>query len=71
MNIAEIKAKLPEAEVYEIDLNSRYIILVDRRQVSMDKVQSCADGFGKLGVHGVFVFVDDPLSAMKILEVKD
>lgn len=36
MTVAEIKAKLPEAEVYEFNSDSKYVIVVNKNFFSID-----------------------------------
>lgn len=45
MTVAEIKAKLPEAEVYEFRDDAKYIILVDPARVDLDAFVGWPDKF--------------------------
>jgi hypothetical protein len=59
MNVSEIKAKLPEAEIYELDPDARYIILVSPAHVSDLMLMKV-----------MIVGVPDLDNAMRILEIK-
>jgi hypothetical protein len=69
MTVAEIKAKLPEAEVYELLPDARYIIVLDREKISQESVQSILSLMQDL--RGIFLRINDPEGAIRILEMKD
>jgi hypothetical protein len=67
MNVNEIKAKLPEAEVYTFDPDAKTLIVVNRHIVSRE----AAMGMVKYLPNATILFVDQVREAVAILEVKD
>jgi hypothetical protein len=65
MTVAEIKAKLPEADVYEIKEDARYIVLINRETVSLLVVRAMGS---HMPPQTIFVHVIDPANAVRILE---
>ncbi len=68
MTVAEIKAKCPEAEVYALNENARYLVVVCSHQVSYvmrDRILS------ELPKDSMLLLVDDPATAIRLLEVID
>ena len=68
MTVEEIKAKLPEAEVYELQDDCRYLVVVSRNSVSRASVEGLLQG---LPQRTAVLRVDDPETAIRILEVKE
>lgn len=70
MTVAEIKAKLPEADVYELNESSRYIVVLDRSLIRAKEVEDMANGrvFPK---NTAFIHVDNPDEAIRLFEIKE
>ena len=66
MTVKEIKAKLPEADVYALSDDFTYLIVLSIIQVSRRTAQQL-----DLGVRAAIILVDDPASAVKVLEIKE
>lgn len=67
ITVAEIKAKLPSAEVYELTNNCRYLLVVNRQSVSRSAVEALVQFLPMTCV----LRVDDAEGAVKLLEVKE
>lgn len=67
MTVEEIKAKLPEAEVYSLNPDSRYLIVADATKIS----HMAAEGLLKMVPNAGVLFVADPENAIRILEIKE
>lgn len=78
MNVAEIKAKLPCADVYEFGPGFTYLILFDKNQVPRmlaemvvkDLDRSMGRNVSYQGSRFLMVMCEDPSEAIRILEVK-
>jgi hypothetical protein len=70
VNAQEIKSLLKKSDVYELDPNATHLIIIDRKQMPMDKAQSMAEGLKALGVKSMLIFVDDARKAIRVLEIK-
>ena len=65
LTIAEIKEKLPMAEVYEIDPNATLLIVADPNYVSTRQVIELARH-----LKAYAIMCENPEDAIKLLEVK-
>lgn len=70
ITVAEIKAMLPEANVYRLDPDCRYIVLADPRFVSGEAIAEMGDRFRKTGIRASIVVVIGVEEAVKLLELK-
>lgn len=71
MTIEEIKAKLPEADVYALDPNFRYIIVVDKRNISVEITRAIGEHIKTMTGHApVVISVLNKADALTLLEVK-
>lgn len=70
MTVAEIKAKLPEADIYELRDDAKYIIVLDSTQINAEQVRMIASLPGGFG-NAIFLRVVDPADAVRILEVRE
>ena len=66
ITVAEIKAKLPLAEVYEINPDATLLIVADPNYVSTRQVIELA---GQLKAYAIMC--ENPEDAIKLLEVKE
>ena len=71
MTVAEIKSKLPEAEVYELNSASRYIIIVNRNQLSREALDRWGHALQLSKIAAYIIRCDDPSNAIKLLEIKE
>lgn len=71
MKVEEIKAKLPEADVYELRPDSKYLIVASRHDISRRMAQAVAKSFAGLNINAAIIHVDDTASAIRLLEFKD
>ena len=72
MQVSEIKAKLPSAEVYELRPDAKYLMVLDATNVSRATVEGVLKGFDGMGL-GVMVLrvyggVDE---AVRLLEIRE
>lgn len=70
MTVEEIKAKLPEANIYAIRADMAYLVVVARSQVNRQVVETFAVGLDAASLGAVVIVVDDPATAVRLLEVK-
>ena len=72
MKIEEIKAIAPEAEVYSLDPEVKYLIIVKRQGVSPQAAIDLCEGLRKIGVSVAVISyngnAEDPIHLYKIEE---
>ena len=71
MTVEEIKAKLPEANVYELNPDSRYIVVVDRKLVNERLTFELIEALRITSIGAVLIRTDDPNEAVLVMEVRD
>lgn len=71
MTVEEIKAKLPEAEVYELKPDAKYLIVVCRPLVSEESRLRLSSWLASQGIKHGMLSVLDSQSAVRILEMKE
>ncbi len=67
MTVEEVRSLLPKADLYEIDPNARYVILVDPVHVSEAVVARAASAL-RPRLNGVIISVTER-SAVRIFEI--
>lgn len=68
MTVKEIKAKCPEAEVYALNENARYLVVASAHQINyVMRDRLLAD----LPKDSMLLLVDDVATAVRVLEVVD
>lgn len=70
MTVQEIKDKLPEAAVYELRPEARYLIVLDRNFVASSVGQLLGDRLSDDGVHATIIVVDNAVEAVRLLELQ-
>ena len=70
MTIEEIKAICPEADVYALREDMPYLVVVDRNQINMQIVQSLSVCLDAASMGAIIIAVDNPATAVRLLEVK-
>lgn len=68
MTVADIKEKVPEADVYELRPDMNYLIVGDCSYVNKQQMKDLGDYLGDLGAKIIVMTVDDPKQAIKLLE---
>lgn len=69
MDVREIKEMMPEAEVYSVTPDARYIIVQKRSRIAKGQAEDIANGiFAALGIRCVLIVTDE---APKIFELKE
>jgi hypothetical protein len=68
MKVSEIKAKFPEAAVYEINPNARYIVIVNKTLISSNTACQLAAMMPK---DTVIISVVDTEGAVRFLEAME
>lgn len=71
MTVEEIKAKLPEADVYELRTDTKYLILASRQEVSRTSIREIGNSLTVLSINAAIIHVDDTASAIRLLEFKE
>jgi hypothetical protein len=71
VTVAEIKAKLPECEVYEMRPDAQYLILVDSTRVPLEAVQALAESPMELKACFMFIRGGTLSEAMRIIELPE
>jgi len=71
MTVEEIKAKLPEANVYELNPDSKYLIVVDRKLVNDRLTFELLKALKITSIGAVLIRTDDPAEAVLVMEAKD
>ena len=66
MNVAEIKAKLPQAEVYEINPDATYLLVVNDELVGRDVAIRLAQE-----LKCWLIMSPDPENTVRLLEMKE
>jgi hypothetical protein len=70
MTVEEIKALLPEAEVYTLTPECKYLFVCDPRYTEIGQLRSLGKSLQEKGIHAWMVLAYGPEDAIKILEVK-
>lgn len=71
MTVQEIKAKIPEAEVYELSPDAKYIICVKNNALSVIGMESFRQSLVAAGIKALLVVHHHNVDALRLLEVKD
>ena len=71
MTVEEIKAKLPEAEVYELRPDAKYLLVLDATNVSRSTVEGVLKGFDGMGLGVMVLRVYDAPNAVRLLEIRE
>jgi hypothetical protein len=70
MNVSEVKALLPEAEVFAIHPDASILIAIKRTGMTPETLQKLAEAFERIGITQVCVIaVNDPATDLRIFEV--
>lgn len=69
MIVNEVKALCPEADVYSLREDARYLIVVDRDRVPFEAMQGAVDSLDAAGIPVVVLAVSgDPGAALRLYE---
>jgi hypothetical protein len=67
MKVSEIKAKLPEAEVYQLRADVKYLIVADKTAVSRESAEGLLRGMPNAAI----MLVKNPSESIRLLEVEE
>lgn len=70
MTVEEIKAKLPEAQVYELNPECTYMLVYDEVQIMKRTAIQMASYLSSIGINTLTIGVEDTSKAVRILEIK-
>jgi hypothetical protein len=70
VTVAEVKALAPQAEVYELRPESRYLIVTDPAFVPRDMVRHLLAALGERGFQDVFVIQTHHGEGIQIFDLK-
>jgi nitrate reductase NapAB chaperone NapD len=68
VSVKEIKDALPKAEVYEMDPDAKYLIVVHRKETM--RIMETIHRLSLMGIKSMVLVVDNPREAVRILELK-
>lgn len=72
MTVEEIRAKLPECDVYSLKPDCTHIIVASMDHVEMRSIKGMVEHLQGLNINAAVVIVlGDPKDAIRILEIKE
>lgn len=72
MTVEEVKALVPKADVYCLDEQSRYLIVLRRQDVPLKAVVALGEAIKKAtGNAPIILTVNDPMGSIRLLKVNE
>jgi hypothetical protein len=69
MKVSEIKNLMPQADVYELNLESKYLIVVDYRTVSESTIDGILDILKRQGILATILVVGGNPEVLRIFSL--